>query len=562
MSAIAGLKSLEIRRPVSPRIGASSNPTSPCPAASSRTVSPGFGASSRTSHSVTGAASFSRSVPRALPARGHCRPVLEADLTLLVGSHPRDRSLGSRRHPRASPDALIILDLHLHRAASRPYEHRGRSLHPRPARARQSRARRGGGTLRRDRPAVRAGRTSAREPEPKCVPVGGARRPTGRARRQARRAPRGCRRRDSRDPPRCRLRRRRLERLRAQPGAASGRSGRADRPARRCDRPPGRAASRGRRPLPGLHAVLARLGRHTAETSRRRSRPRSGFRPGIDPGRLPTLAELGHGAASPGLPRGGEPEGCRLALPVSRGRPCHLRRHPQRLLAGLDLPALALPPLRLRLAGRARASRARAEGAEPFLRQLCWRDFYLQLLAARPDLPRADYRPRGDEWREDEEAFAAWKEGLTGYPIVDAGDAPASVGGLDARACAPPRRVVPRQGSPDPLAARRGPLLRSARRRRPGEQLRNWQWVAGTGTDTRPNRVLNPVRQALRFDPDGAYVRRYVPELASLPANTIHEPWKLGATALAGLGYPAPLVDHAEASAAFTSSRARRAASP
>ena len=90
----------------------------------------------------------------------------------------------------------------------------------------------------------------------------------------------------------------------------------------------------------------------------------------------------------------------------------------------------------------------------------------------------------------------------------------------------------------------------------------NWQWVAGTGTDTRPNRVFNPVRQALRFDPDGAYVRRYVPELASLPANTIHEPWKLGATALAGLGYPAPLVDHAEASAAFTSSRARRAASP
>ena len=59
-------------------------------------------------------------------------------------------------------------------------------------------------------------------------------------------------------------------------------------------------------------------------------------------------------------------------------------------------------------------------GAEPFLRQLCWRDFYLQLLAARPDLPHADYRPRDDAWHEDDDAFKAWRNGLTGYPIVDA----------------------------------------------------------------------------------------------------------------------------------------------
>ena len=84
----------------------------------------------------------------------------------------------------------------------------------------------------------------------------------------------------------------------------------------------------------------------------------------------------------------------------------------------------------------------------------------------------------------------------------------------------------------------------------------NWQWVAGTGTDTRPNRVFNPVRQAMRFDPVGDYVRRYVPELDSLPAKTIQQPWTLGAEALARLGYPAPLVDHAEASAAFLGSRA------
>ena len=62
----------------------------------------------------------------------------------------------------------------------------------------------------------------------------------------------------------------------------------------------------------------------------------------------------------------------------------------------------------------------------------------------------------------------------------------------------------------------------------------NWQWVAGTGTDTRPNRIFNPVRQALRFDPAGDYVRLYVPELASLPPKTIHEPWTLGRTRLHG----------------------------
>ncbi len=65
----------------------------------------------------------------------------------------------------------------------------------------------------------------------------------------------------------------------------------------------------------------------------------------------------------------------------------------------------------------------------------------------------------------------------------------------------------------------------------------NWQWVAGTGTDTRPNRVLNPLRQADRYDPDGAYVRRWVPELAHLPGPSVHRPWLFTAD------YPAPILD-------------------
>lgn len=70
----------------------------------------------------------------------------------------------------------------------------------------------------------------------------------------------------------------------------------------------------------------------------------------------------------------------------------------------------------------------------------------------------------------------------------------------------------------------------------------NWQWVAGTGTDTRPYRKLNPVRQAVKFDPDGAYVRRWVPELADLADDRIHEPWRLPGAVRLKLPYPEPIV--------------------
>jgi deoxyribodipyrimidine photo-lyase len=81
----------------------------------------------------------------------------------------------------------------------------------------------------------------------------------------------------------------------------------------------------------------------------------------------------------------------------------------------------------------------------------------------------------------------------------------------------------------------------------------NWQWVAGTGADTRPNRVFNPTRQARRFDPDGAYVRRWVPELEAIDGNAAHEPWRLGPRA--PKDYPAPIVDHDEAVRRFLEAR-------
>ncbi|MFE5034704.1 FAD-binding domain-containing protein [Streptomyces sp. NPDC056683] len=84
----------------------------------------------------------------------------------------------------------------------------------------------------------------------------------------------------------------------------------------------------------------------------------------------------------------------------------------------------------------------------------------------------------------------------------------------------------------------------------------NWQWVAGT--DTRPNRVLNPVTRARRYDPDGAYVRRRVPELAGLPGAKALEPWKVGGPDRAALGHPEPIVDLADGLARFRQARERR----
>ena len=72
----------------------------------------------------------------------------------------------------------------------------------------------------------------------------------------------------------------------------------------------------------------------------------------------------------------------------------------------------------------------------------------------------------------------------------------------------------------------------------------NWQWIAGTGTDTRPYRRFNPIRQAQRFDPDGGYVRRYLPELAGVPGGAVHRPWRLPAPVRRGLDYPPPLESH------------------
>jgi len=198
-------------------------------------------------------------------------------------------------------------------------------------------------------------------------------------------------------------------------------------------------------------------------------------------------------------------------------------------------------------------TRARREGstADEFVRQLCWRDFYLQLLAANPSTATLDLHPRERPWRDNEVALEAWAYGRTGYPIVDAAMRQLrSEGWIHNRA----RLVVAsfltktlgiewRRGAEvffDLLVD--GDLASNAG---------NWQWVAGTGVDTRPGRTLNPIAQARRFDPDGTYVRRHVPELAELEGPSVHEPWRSPLAARAP-EYPDRIVEQAVAGRYFS----------
>lgn len=227
------------------------------------------------------------------------------------------------------------------------------------------------------------------------------------------------------------------------------------------------------------------------------------------------------GAGSPSLPAGGESAARRrLAgwLPQAggyAGRQDDLAADRTSRLSG-HLHFGCLSPL----------SVASSPGQSPELvRQLCWRDFYHQVLAAFPELPRRAYRrPGSDRWRADPEALAAWQAGRTGVPVVDAGMRQlAAEGFLPNRARLITASYLTRQLGLDwrAGAAWYDELLVDAD---VASNYGNWQWVAGTGNDTRPNRRLNLLRQARRFDPDGHYVRRWVPELAGVPGPAVHTP--------------------------------------
>ncbi|WP_433797890.1 cryptochrome/photolyase family protein [Actinoplanes sp. CA-252034] len=191
------------------------------------------------------------------------------------------------------------------------------------------------------------------------------------------------------------------------------------------------------------------------------------------------------------------------------------------------------------------AEAARDAGADAFVRQLCWRDFYYQVTRVFPTLSTEALRPAADnEWRYDDDALQHWKDGLTGVPVVDAGMRQLrEEGWMHNRA-----RLITAAFLTKHLGIdwRLGVawffrwLLDGDVPNNSG----NWQWTAGTGNDTRPYRRFNPIRQALRFDPDGVYVRRYVPELKGIDGAAAHQPWRLPESEFRGLDYPGPLESH------------------
>ncbi len=272
---------------------------------------------------------------------------------------------------------------------------------------------------------------------------------------------------------------------------------------------------------------------------------------------VPRLEELTRGQRSPELIRGGEGEGSRrlerwLRAGLGSYEQCHddlSGEGTSRLSAYLHFGCLSPTAVLARAEGR------REGGA--FARQLCWRDFYHQVLAARPDLPRADYRPRAGRWSVSRRLAEAWREGMTGYPIVDAGMGQlAREGFMHNRARLITASFLTKLLGVDwrvGAAHFWGLLLDGDLANNVG----NWQWVAGTGNDTRPNRVLNPLRQAQRFDPEGEYVRRYVPALADVAGGAVHEPWRLGAARRRELDYPKPVIDYLAAAAEMRGRRAR-----
>jgi deoxyribodipyrimidine photo-lyase len=272
-------------------------------------------------------------------------------------------------------------------------------------------------------------------------------------------------------------------------------------------------------------------------------------------GSLPDLGDLVDGAPSPDLAEGGETV---ARARMNRWTRSTLARYEDihddlpgdetsRISPYLHLGCLSALELATRLGDR--------EGGTAFVRQLCWRDFHHQVTSAFPAVATEEYRGHGDDWRGDGEDFEAWTDGLTGYPIVDAGMRQLRrEGWMHNRA----RMVCASFLTKDlyidwRLGAEHflywlvdGDIANNSG---------NWQWTAGTGNDTRPNRVFNPLRQAERFDPDGAYVRRYVPELATVEGAAVHRPWDLGDLERSGLDYPERIVDHDEAARAFRERR-------
>ncbi len=241
--------------------------------------------------------------------------------------------------------------------------------------------------------------------------------------------------------------------------------------------------------------------------------------------------------------------------PLSRGARFPARKGPSYLSVHLRFGTVSIREL---AAHAHRLALQPGDGAATWLSELIWRDFYAQILWHHPRVTQSAFRPEYADLRfPGSSGHFAWCEGRTGYPIVDAAMRQLNATGymhnrlrmIAASFLVKDLLVDWRRGEKYfadtlidfDLASNNG----------------GWQWAASTGCDAQPYfRIFNPVTQSEKFDADGAFIRRYVPELARLDAHEIHAPWELPPSVqqmkgvVIGRDYPAPIVDHAAARAA------------
>ncbi|MDQ2870758.1 MAG: DNA photolyase family protein [Acidobacteriota bacterium] len=257
-------------------------------------------------------------------------------------------------------------------------------------------------------------------------------------------------------------------------------------------------------------------------------------------------------------PRGGESEAGRLlsgfcerslaSYDTERNRPG--REGTSRLSPHLHFGTISPRTVRARVLESARSPRE----AGAFLRELAWRDFYHHVLFHSPRVATQSFRPEMDAlaWRTDPAGLAAWRAGEAGYPLVDAAMRQLSTTHwMHNRA----RMVVASFLTKDLHVHWREGQAWFEHELADADLANNnggWQWAAGSGSDAAPYfRIFHPVLQSKKFDPDGAYIRRFLPALANVPAEKLHEPWTMtsaeqGASGCRiGRDYPAPIVDHA-----------------
>ena len=197
-----------------------------------------------------------------------------------------------------------------------------------------------------------------------------------------------------------------------------------------------------------------------------------------------------------------------------------------------------------------------AQSAETWLNELIWREFYIAILYHFPAVLRQSFRTdlQNVRWLDDPGGLEAWQQGLTGYPVVDAGMRQlAQLGWMHNRA----RMITASFLVKDLLVDWRLGESWFMENLLDGDLAANnggWQWTAGTGTDAAPYfRIFNPILQSKKFDAQGSYIRRWIPELAKVPEQYIHSPWEMPeqmgrqSGCVIGRNYPAPIVDHAMA---------------